>query len=162
MFPVPLDPIAQEALTELAADRDVPDWVIESLGDGHSEAPRDLESLAESVGVSVAYDLTLPSGIPGLRVSGLVILRPHRDPARVMLVGGHEMSHEVLRCLDLGHTHGDVWALTMALVMPRAIVAQHVDPGALAAACCVPWWAARFRLQTQALWTMEENRRQLY
>lgn len=159
---VPSDPIAQEALTELAAARDVPAWIVEGLGDEHADVPRDLEALAEAVGVSVSYDPDLPPGVPGLRVPGLVILCPHGDSARVMIVGTHETSHEIFRELKIAHTHGDVWALTMALAMPRRIAARHRDPGSLAAACRVPWWAARFRMETQALWAMEENRRQLY
>lgn len=159
---IPSDPIAQEALSELAADRSVPDWIVEGFGDEHADVPRDLESIAEAVGVSVAYDPDLPPGVPGLRVPGLIILFPHHDNARVMIVGTHESSHDVFRGLGISHTHGDVWALTMALVMPRRLAMRHTDPGSLAAACCVPWWAARFRLETRALWDIGENRRQLY
>lgn len=92
----------------------------------------------------------------------LAILRPHPDEARVMVVGVHEVSHDKIRDMGIGHVHADVWALTMALLMPRKIAGRYRCERSLAQACGVPLWAARWRLETRVLWAVEENHRQLY
>lgn len=162
MQTVPLDSIAQEALVELASEREADYLLLESIGDAYAEVARNLEALAEAVGVAIAFDESLPSGVPGIRVPGLAILRPHPDEARVMVVGAHEVSHDKVRDMGIGHLHSDVWVLTMCLLMPRKIASRYRCARSLAQACGVPLWAARWRMGTRAIWNAAENLRQLY
>lgn len=80
----------------------------------------------------------------------LVIVRPSRDPGVLKLRVLHEVAHILLTRLGWSHSHGDVWALTLALAAPRSSVGPGIAGLDLAAGATIPAWAAWLRLEMLA------------
>jgi hypothetical protein len=139
---IPAHPLALEAAAEMAT-RYVDEQLLEGLvvdvepGLGGDE-------LAERLGYAVAEQQLHP-GVFALRLGVLVLVAPMRDRTLRRVVIAHEIAHGELRAMNLHHAHGDVWALTLAMLMPVASVRAHGSGVALAAACSVPLWAALLR-----------------
>ena len=102
------------------------------------------DELAERLGYAVAEQQLHP-GVFALRLGVLVLVAPMRDRTLRRVVIAHEIAHGELRAMNLHHAHGDVWALTLAMLMPVASVRAHGSGVALAAGCSVPLWAALLR-----------------
>jgi hypothetical protein len=135
---------------ELAAERRLNAAAIEAIATQvHSARFGDgAEGLAAGQGITVLV-LDLPACVAGLQVpDGAIVVRPRRSPASMALVVLHELAHHLLHALD--HTHGDVWALTLALGAPRAVVARCSSAGELAATTGLPRWAASVRIRALA------------
>lgn len=67
-------------------------------------------------------------------VPGLLFVRPSSDDQRWTIRILHELAHALLRKYR-HHTHADVWALTLALAVPRRKF-RHLD-----IATHIPRWA---------------------
>lgn len=89
--------------------------------------------------------LVIPRNDVGCGVSGLVpdvlLVRPSHDEARWNLRVLHELAHARLDAAGPHHTHADVWALTLALAVPRHAYRRHPE------ARHVPRWAVTLRRQ---------------
>lgn len=90
--------------------------------------------------------LVIPRGDVGCGVSGLqpqiLLVRASADDARWNLRVLHELAHALLDAGHLDHSHADVWALTLALAIPRRLFRQHQE------ARHVPRWAVALRRLT--------------
>jgi hypothetical protein len=89
--------------------------------------------------------LVIPRPDVGCGVSGLVLdvllVRPSNDDARWNLRVLHELAHARLDAAGPHHTHADVWALTLALAIPRHAYRRHHE------ARHVPRWVVTLRRQ---------------
>lgn len=87
---------------------------------------------------------TMPAGLPASLSGTAVYLSTllGRMLGRVAIV--HEVAHALLAAAGLVDSHGDVWRLTLAILMPRELCRGR-DPIDLAVAAEVPWWAAALR-----------------
>jgi hypothetical protein len=78
-------------------------------------------------------------GVAGL-VPGVLLVRPSADDRRFNLRCLHEVGEGLMdRHHKHGHTHADVWALTLALAIPRRAYRRRAE------AHHVPQWAVRLR-----------------
>lgn len=77
-------------------------------------------------------------GIEGL-FRDVLHVRPSADDARWNLRVLHELAHALLRRHHPYHGHADVWALTLALAIPRAAFRRRAE------AHHVPKWAVALR-----------------
>lgn len=145
-----MDPLAAEALSELASDHAVADpWVIECLADHLTEGGLDLDVLAERAGVSV---VETPFPMHGFYTRGLVFVRSGLSERTRRVVVTHECCHPVATLAGFGECHPDVWRLSLATMMPRAVIGRHPrSVEDVAARCGVPWWAAWARLKMAAI-----------
>jgi len=154
------DAVCEHALLELEhAPRSVDDGLIEGLAEwALSEGPA-LKDVARLLKVEIRTQ-SLPAGVYGMRVAfpegvggpelrGYVLVAPLKASAMRRLVIAHELCHGVLRGAKLSHSHVDVWAVTLALLMPRAALLAMGCPNVteMAAVFGVPWWAAWARLK---------------
>lgn len=126
--------------------------LIEGLAE-HVHVARDgdgPEGLARGQGIDVEVDHGLPPGIDGIAVDrlSLVIVRPSRDRALLMLRILHELAHLVLQRLGVRHSHGDVWALAVAMGAPQSVCRGPARRSALALALAtgLPAYATALRL----------------
>lgn len=90
--------------------------------------------------VGCAMPAGLPASLSGTTVYLSTLLG--RMFGRVAVV--HEAAHALLATAGFVDSHGDVWRLTLAILMPRELCRGR-DPIDLAAAAGVPWWAAVLR-----------------
>lgn len=104
----------------------------------------DLYTIAEAAGLSVVIR-ELHDDLPGFTSSGLVFVHEDADPSVQFVTGCHECAHTAK--MDAAQTHGDVWALTLAILMPMALIRTNPAPWAIASAAGVPAWAVSLRLQ---------------
>lgn len=91
------------------------------------------ELLVAILGYQVIDETSGPCGQEGL-VPGLLFVRPSSDDRQWTLRILHELAHALLRKYR-HHTHADVWALTLALAVPRRKF-RHLD-----LALHIPRWA---------------------
>lgn len=89
--------------------------------------------------------LVIPRADVGCGVSGLVpdvlLVRPSHDDARWNLRVLHELAHARLDAAGPHHTHADVWALTLALAIPKHAYRRHNEVRH------VPRWVVTLRRQ---------------
>ncbi|MDB4927701.1 MAG: hypothetical protein JWM10_185 [Myxococcaceae bacterium] len=90
--------------------------------------------------------LVIPRDDVGCGVGGLLprvlLVRSSADDLRWNLRVLHELAHALLDEECAQHSHADVWALTLALAIPRRRFRQHQD------ARHVPRWAVALRRLT--------------
>lgn len=90
--------------------------------------------------------LVIPRHDIGCGASGLhrqmLLVRPCANDARFNLRVLHELAHALLDAHHAQHSHADVWALTLALAVPRCAFRQFSE------ADHVPRWALALRRQT--------------
>ncbi len=77
----------------------------------------DAEDLARVRDVPIEYDRDLPAGFDGLALPHVLVVRPSRMRALVVLRILHELAHHLLGS-SRAHTHADTWRLTLALAWP--------------------------------------------
>lgn len=108
------------------------------------------EGLAKGQGIDVETDNGLPDGIDGIALEefSLVVVRPSRDRALLRLRILHELAHLVLQRLGMRHSHGDVWALAVAMGAPQSAYPKAMRRRALvlALATGLPAYAAALRI----------------
>lgn len=145
-----LDPVSAAAIEELNSGQSVVDaQLVEALADhAHALAASDAsEDLCAAMGCQLHADASLQAGHEGLLLqTGVILVRPRRDSARMRLAVLHELAHWMFGESRIVHTHADVWALALALGAPRATVRRHALPGDLAAATGLPWVIAHRRM----------------
>lgn len=152
------DPIALQALRELAVPPSTDLLLIEALADHAWDCAEgegtDLERIARGQGYTLTADPTLPRGWRGLLLGDELVYRPHRDPYQERVVIAHEVGHCVARRARLRMAHPDIWRLSLAVLARRAVVQQTralsspaTHAAVLAAHAGVPWWAAAARLE---------------
>jgi len=98
----------------------------------------DAEDLARVADTRVEYDRGLPAGVDGIALPHVLVVRPSRQRALVVLRILHELSHYLLG-VDRMHTHADVWRLTLALAWPVPRIRRGRPP------LEVPAWAVELR-----------------
>ena len=130
-----MDPLRVEAIAEEIAAR------------MEGRAPEDVAAAYEC-----AYaHIQLPKGWWGHHIAGLIFVTLDLvDAAMQRLVTSHEGAHGTLQEQAANeHQHGDVWAVALAVLMPRAQVKPFLDAGhhAVAEHFGVPTWAAKARLE---------------
>lgn len=144
-----LDPVSAAAIEELNSGAVLADaGLVEALADhAHAlAASGSSEDLCAAMGCQLHADASL-SGHEGLLLqTGVILVRPRRDAARVRLVVLHELAHWIFGENRIAHTHADVWALALALGAPRSVALRYSVPGDLAAATGLPWVIAHRRL----------------
>ncbi len=72
----------------------------------------------------------------------VLLVRPSSDLRRWNLRVLHELAHALLKQSRRPHSHGDVWALTLALAVPREAFRLRAE------AHHVPRWAIQLRGET--------------
>ena len=99
------------------------------------------EALAMSIGCLV---LRSPAAVCGAAclLSGVLTVRPDRCDLVWNFNVLHEVAHRVIEPHEPHHSHADVWALTLALAVPRGHLRRIEE------ARHVPAWALRLRRQT--------------
>ena len=97
--------------------------------------------LADGQGFLVEPDHHADCGTSGLFPKVLQV-RPSADDARWNLRVLHELAHKLLDKHYPNHSHADVWALTLALAIPRASYCRRHE------ARHVPRWAVALRGET--------------
>ncbi len=80
-------------------------------------------------------------GVGGL-LPGVLLVRTSADDQRWNLRVLHELAHALLNATRSEHSHADVWALTLALAIPRRAYRRHPQ------ARHVPRWAVALRRLT--------------
>lgn len=102
--------------------------------------------LAELLAIRLKYFVCSEPGLAGCGHEGLfpgvLTVRSSKDDRRWTLSVLHELAHALLRASGKRFLHGDVWALTLALAIPRRSV-RHLH-----AAIHIPAWARDLRRQT--------------
>ena len=147
------DPIAQEARAALADGLSLDACAIEGAAEQLLREAPDVsaEGLCEAMGGTLTARL-MPEELPALAsVGGIVVVDPRLPPSVWRVAVIHESAHVLL---DLTHPHArhsDVWALTLAILMPRALARRYPTAGGLAAAAGVPLWTASLRLRMCAV-----------
>lgn len=107
----------------------------------HLRDPFDMDSgelLALALGLLVLRNPAAACGAACL-LPGLLSARPCSCPVVWNLRVLHELAHALLRQHHPQHSHADVWALTLALAVPRGTLRRIAD------ARHVPPWALRLR-----------------
>lgn len=99
------------------------------------------EAIAMALGYLVLRNPAAACGAACL-LPGVLTARPDSCDLTWNLRVLHEVAHALLRRHHPHHSHADVWALTLALAVPRGTLAR------LSAAQHVPPWALRLRRQT--------------
>lgn len=95
--------------------------VHELAGLGHPFVPGELLALR------LGYLVLARSGDGcggGALLADVLFVRPSADPHRQTLRELHELSHRLLEQHHGDHSHADVWALTLALAVPRSAFRQ--------------------------------------
>lgn len=146
--------IEREALLELTRARVVDPLVVEAIASAVSAALEaddesdDEAALALAFGCALAV-VNLPIGYWGHHLPALVLLneRVEDGPTRRAIIA-HEGAHNALNDSGRHHEHGDVWAVALAALMPKAAVARvlHLGPFEVSARFRVPFWAAVARI----------------
>ena len=140
-----MDPLLVEAVGESAAER------VEIARAGFADAGEDDEG--DLAAIAAAFDSALvvedlPPGAWGIHLPpGLIMissLLPTIEDRRITTA--HEGIHADMRRSSLHHEHGDVWAATLAVLMPRALLRRCANAPELAVAARVPLWAAVLRM----------------
>ncbi len=102
--------------------------------------------LTELLAIRLKFFVCSEPGLAGCGHEGLLpevlTVRSSKDDRRWTLSVLHELAHALLRATGRIFLHGDVWALTLALAVPRRSV-RHLD-----AAKHIPGWARDLRRQT--------------
>lgn len=102
--------------------------------------------LAELMAIRLKFFVYSEPGLAGCGHEGLtpdvLTVRSSKDDRRWTLSVLHELAHALLRRSGKRFLHGDVWALTLALAIPRRSV-RHLH-----AAIHVPAWARDLRRRT--------------
>lgn len=88
------------------------------------------EAFASFLGLHVVV-ASLPAGLDAVLCDNTILVRRSRNAARSALLVLHECAHHLLR--DCAHSHGDAWALTLALARPLRVPQ--------AATIAIPEWA---------------------
>ena len=135
-------PLLDADLIESAADRLWP----------HHEG--DIDRLFAFLGLRHKRTRDLPSGVEGLTLGGLVLVRDRVDESRVRVTGVHECGHVVLDQEHPHHTHPDVWCFSIAALAPRVLLASMGDLvtiEGLARRAQIPLWVAIARLRMGAI-----------
>lgn len=122
---------------------------VNGLADQAHERAHLLDPFAASSGLILAGRngfLVIARPDVGCGVSGLIpnvlMVRSSADDARLNLRVLHELAHAMLDKAHPHHDHADVWALSLALAIPRRVFRLHH------LARHVPQWAVRLRRQT--------------
>lgn len=98
----------------------------------------DAEDLARVREVGIEFDHDLPDGLDGLALPHVLVVRPSRLRALVVLRILHELAHHLLG-MSRVHTHPDAWRLTLALAWPVTRIRRGLP-------CLeVPDWARNIR-----------------
>lgn len=116
----------------------------ETHAEAHLPDPFDGQS-GEAIALALGYlVLRNPAAACGAAclLPGLLSARPSPCDRVWNLRVLHEVAHALLRAHHPHHTHADVWALTLALAVPRGHLQRAGD------ARHVPAWALRLRRQT--------------
>lgn len=149
-----LEQLESTALLEIREDYPLADaYVLESIASAlHAKVPTGVpERLVAAAGCELVVRPDLPvEGV--LFRERIIVVRARRDRRLVVLAMLHELAHALLLRAGIGHSHGDVWCLTLALAYPlpriHALHYEHRDTvEALRWAAPVPSWVARERLE---------------
>lgn len=153
-----MHPVGTVALEEIAGGCPLLDaWHIEAMADQVDGLRRDdtAEGLAAGYGCEVVRT-GMTSGLYGVRVPGMILVRWPAPPEIVVVTTLHELGHEVIRRHRVAHTHADVWALTLAMGAPLRVLREVRGHGAGRAAelgrrTGLPAWACAARLEMGAI-----------
>lgn len=145
-----VDRIEDEAVQELTCARALDPLLVEALADEVSARIEgdELEHLVAAFECSLVVE-PLPWGWWGLHRPALVLVSDRLvDVPTQRAVGAHEGAHNALIEARLHHKHGDVWAVGLAVLMPRAKMklVMHLGPFEVAIRFRVPFWAAVVRI----------------
>lgn len=140
------DPLVTEVVAELSSgDAYADPLLIEGIAEHLVSGGGSLGSIAELAGVTV---VECSLGMHGFHTEGIVLIRAKLSERLKRVAWVHECCHPVATKAGFGHCHADVWRLTLATLMSRAILREQPTwrAGDLAARCVVPWWVAWARL----------------
>lgn len=145
----PLSPGAEEVRAHLAQPWRMDPALIEGIASHAHEVTRlrdpfDAASgdvLAARLGYLVFPSDSAACGGGCVLERGLMV-RPSADDARWNLRVLHELAHALLRAEKVEHGEADVWALTLALAIPRGAFRRRDG------ARHVPRWAVQIRAET--------------
>jgi hypothetical protein len=153
-----VDPVARQALDEIAHGVPIADsYVLEILADTLSAKAGGgcAWAQARAAGCWVVERTDLPDGVEAVLLpNGDIVVRARRDRRRMALAILHELAHWLLQRAGIGHSHADVWCLTLALAAPCSVLLELRRRGELTIdglhpVATVSRWALSARLATQ-------------